>query len=58
MMLTIHSEECGHRQRTASRDFHTGHRIYLMCHECEAPLTVEVLAEPVAREVYRQAMAR
>lgn len=58
MRLTITCDCCGHRQRTERKDYKVDDRVNLVCHQCEEPLVVEVQAEPVAREVYRQAMAR
>ena len=57
MRLWIACEECGHRQRTERR-FFDAQRVYLICHECECPLAVEVTLDSLTREVFQQVMAR
>jgi RNase P subunit RPR2 len=50
MRATVHCEECGERMRL-ERIILEPERLRLICHQCEAPLKVEITAEDLSRPV-------
>jgi hypothetical protein len=56
MHLTITCEICEWRQRT-ERTFFWPQRVFIVCHQCEAPLFVQVTTDALARGICRQIYA-